>query len=228
MKKRFSVLLTLLLIMSLTFTSYAGQLYLVSGSSMSPTLHEGDVVSVNSSSYENGDMVVADTGNKKVIKRVEGSQLIGDNRQNTAVYDVNKVQVLGKAEKSNQAVNKSTLEKVYASGQVWNYGYTGGVQSVTLPAGKYKFEVWGAQGGTGTVTPGLGGNGGYSYGEINLAGGQTLYVYVGGQANQYVGGFNGGGNGGLCINNQHESGYALWRWWWRLNRYKNFVIESLY
>ena len=37
--------------------------------------------------------------------------------------------------------------------------YTGGIQAVTLNPGKYKLEVWGAQGGHYT-----GGKGGYSYG----------------------------------------------------------------
>ena len=31
--------------------------------------------------------------------------------------------------------------------QVLKYEYTGAARSVTLPAGTYKLEVWGAQGG---------------------------------------------------------------------------------
>lgn len=58
---------------------------------------------------------------------------------------------------------------------------------VTLPAGRYVFETWGAQGGNGA-----GGNGGYSKGEINLTESKTFQVYVGTSA-----GYNGGGNSRL-------------------------------
>ncbi|WCK57675.1 glycine rich domain-containing protein (plasmid) [Aneurinibacillus sp. Ricciae_BoGa-3] len=92
----------------------------------------------------------------------------------------------------------------HASGQVWNYGYTGGTQTFNPPySGKYKLEVWGAQGG-GRVDYSNGGKGGYSSGEIFLSQGDTLYINVGSQgenlrssgSSSYVrGGFNGGGEG---------------------------------
>lgn len=82
------------------------------------------------------------------------------------------------------------------------FNYTGGTQAFTVPVtGTYKLQVWGAQGGTGygngySVAGGLGG---YSYGNVSLSAGQTIYVVVGGQGggmgSQY-GGYNGGGNGG--------------------------------
>ncbi len=93
----------------------------------------------------------------------------------------------------------------------WSYGYTGGVQSFTVPAtGTYKLEVWGAQGGgAGSADTSdarkVGGKGGYSYGNVALAAGQTIYIVVGGQggygtqsnaAPGVAGGYNGGGNGG--------------------------------
>lgn len=73
------------------------------------------------------------------------------------------------------------------------FNYTGNVQSVTLDAGKYKLEVWGAQGAyqSGYTS----GYGGYSYGEITLDKKTTLYVTVGGQGSGTSGGYNGGGNG---------------------------------
>lgn len=101
-----------------------------------------------------------------------------------------------------------------AVGTVRNYGYTGGVQSVTLPAGTYKLETWGASGGTGGPasggTRGTGGLGGYSVGTLKLTSPTTLYIVVGGQGtssplSSYVsgtysgttytnsGGYNGGG-----------------------------------
>ena len=78
--------------------------------------------------------------------------------------------------------------------EIQNFAYTGAVQSVDLPAGKYKLEVWGAQGG-GTDSN-AGGKGGYSVGTVNLANSTKLYVYVGGQGSFDIktgAGFNGGG-----------------------------------
>ena len=68
-------------------------------------------------------------------------------------------------------------------------------------SGKYKLEVWGAQGGSasGEYT---GGYGGYSVGEIELNEGDKLYINVGavGQSNcntsSCAGGYNGGGSSG--------------------------------
>ena len=80
---------------------------------------------------------------------------------------------------------------LYSANQIIaNYGYTGGVQSFTVPAsctGTYKLEVWGAAGVT--TDRGDGGAGGYSVGYANLTGGQILYVVVGGMNS----GYNGGG-----------------------------------
>lgn len=55
--------------------------------------------------------------------------------------------------------------------------------------GKYRIELWGAEGASGTTATGFGG---YTSGEIDLIRGQKLYIYVG----QYGlnGGYNGGGN----------------------------------
>ena len=72
---------------------------------------------------------------------------------------------------------------------VYNYGYTGGVQSFTAPdAGTYRLEVWGAEGGSAGASSG---NGGYSKGEVELAKGQIIYICVGGNGSS--GGYNGGG-----------------------------------
>ena len=90
----------------------------------------------------------------------------------------------------------------------WNFGYTGGTQSFSVPAtGTYKLEVWGAQGGGGYK--GSGGAGGYSYGNASLTAGQVIYIVVGGQGTKpscssdtsdgpksVVSGYNGGGTGG--------------------------------
>lgn len=87
------------------------------------------------------------------------------------------------------------------NGQVLNYDYTGGVQSIMLPPGSYKLECWGAQGGYRSSAT-YGGKGGYSVGELTLNEETTLYVQVGrsgGYAGDSIyttetsGGYNGGG-----------------------------------
>lgn len=87
------------------------------------------------------------------------------------------------------------------NGQVLNYDYTGGVQSIILPPGSYKLECWGAQGGYRSSAT-YGGKGGYSVGELTLSEETMLYIQVGrsgGYAGDSVytietsGGYNGGG-----------------------------------
>lgn len=80
------------------------------------------------------------------------------------------------------------------------FNYTGNYQAFTVPhTGTYKLEVWGAEGGT--VDKGIGGKGGYAYGNKYLTQGETIYIYVGGKGTKgtsATGGWNGGGssNGG--------------------------------
>ncbi len=84
------------------------------------------------------------------------------------------------------------------------YEYVGKEQTFTAKlSGKYKLEVWGASGGT--MVEGTAGYGGYAVGEINLTQNQTLYVNVGGIPTGTIGGYNGGGNGGVG-NNQWNYG----------------------
>ena len=86
------------------------------------------------------------------------------------------------------------------------YGYTGECQTYTpiLSEKKYQMECWGAAGGRGVHTGGVGGSypcGGYTSGNIILTSYTPLYVYVGQRGNdaivdgQAAGGWNGGGNG---------------------------------
>lgn len=85
-----------------------------------------------------------------------------------------------------------------------DFSYTGAVQTKTLKAGVYKFEVWGAQGGNATYNgyTGTGGKGGYSVGTLVVDTDTQLYIMVGGQGTfnsgssaATTGGFNGGGTG---------------------------------
>lgn len=97
----------------------------------------------------------------------------------------------------------------------WVFEYNGSVQDFEAEqAGKYKLEVWGAQGGDGrewnhtAQVSGSGGNGGYTYGTYTVPNANYhLYVCIGGQGtwasstynstnNTPPGGYNGGGNGG--------------------------------
>lgn len=97
------------------------------------------------------------------------------------------------------AIDASTLSE----GDILNCPYSGAAVTVSLPEGKYKLEVWGAQGGT--YSSYYGGAGGYASGEIALAEETTtLYLYAGGQPATVTtnsssatspGGFNGGGAG---------------------------------
>lgn len=85
-------------------------------------------------------------------------------------------------------------------GTVYNFDYTGDVQSVELPPGRYKLQCWGAQGGTSYGdSDGVGSKGGYSEGVLTLTETTTLYVFVGGKGSRgsstslVNGGWNGGG-----------------------------------
>ena len=91
-----------------------------------------------------------------------------------------------------------------------SYNYSGTTQQFTATvSGYYKLEAWGAEGGTAVLPEDKtisanGGKGGYSYGTVYLAAGQTVYLAVGGEGgisdkrNVYFqsGGYNGGGQSG--------------------------------
>jgi hypothetical protein len=94
------------------------------------------------------------------------------------------------------------------AGMVTNYFYTGNVQTVTLPAGSYQIEAWGADGGTNPTNTGIAGKGGYSKGDITLQTATKLYIYVGGKGShsaQPLGGFN-SGNGTTKTNLANSTG----------------------
>lgn len=112
---------------------------------------------------------------------------------------------------SNIYFGSSAVKEVYfgsskvwpeglAVGTVFDFDYTGSVQSVDLPAGKYKLQCWGAQGGTSYESSNaVGSKGGYSEGILTLTSAKTLYVFVGGKGSRgsttslINGGWNGGG-----------------------------------
>ena len=98
-------------------------------------------------------------------------------------------------EYKNSEVSNPKTGKCDDAYAIRDFTYSGEGESFVVPkTGRYKIELWGAQGGEG-------GKGGYTSGEIDLTKGTTLYFYVGGkgptnatQANE--GGYNGGGYSG--------------------------------
>ena len=85
-----------------------------------------------------------------------------------------------------------------------DYEYSGEYITFTAPySGKYTFELWGAQGGTGYYsTQPDPGHGAYTKGLLTLDKGETFYIYVGGKgassangASIDAAGWNGGGAG---------------------------------
>ncbi len=126
----------------------------------------------------------------------------------------------GSGSKENVIVNNGStpVEACNASpGDVWLFNYLDETHETryhtfAIPCrGTYKFEVWGAQGGS--VDSYYGGKGGYSVGELPLTTADTLYIAVGGQGGKsgsgvVYGGYNGGGNGhgGTCNGNGNRWG----------------------
>ena len=105
---------------------------------------------------------------------------------------------------NNKVTRSATCTFTFMQG-VYAYNYIGGVQTFTAPIkGKYKVELWGAQGST-VASSYPGGKGSYTSGNISLNLNTNLYVYVGQGGTRYNGTnkrdiFNGGGNGNFwCI-----------------------------
>ena len=105
--------------------------------------------------------------------------------------------VTGKSFTCKLKLNKiSRTEKVYTGPTEWNYDYTGGEQTFTVPTtGTYKLETWGAQGYSVNSTF-FGGYGGYSVGFVQLKNNTNLYIYVGQNGPGGYGNFTSYPNGG--------------------------------
>lgn len=89
-----------------------------------------------------------------------------------------------------------TLSAQWYTAAATNFGYTGGIQTWTVPVtGLYLLKTYGAKGGS-NPWGANGGNGGYAYRHVQLNAGQTIYIVCGGcPGNNQAGGYNGGGNG---------------------------------
>lgn len=141
-------------------------------------------------------------GNGSISVASDENDLFEDREQSFGI-----VTTAGTPEKAVSILVKQK-GKTYPVGEVFNFTYTGSVQQVTLPKGKYKLQCWGAAGGDVTGTYATGGSkGGYSEGIITLTETTTFYIFVGGQGTSYTssasqtsttvinGGWNGGGAG---------------------------------
>ena len=138
----------------------------------------------------------------------EGWIPLGWNQSSTATTSVWDV---------DTARNVTTNETWYAITTdfptISNFPFTGLPQTVTIPAGTWRLETWGAQGGNGRA---IGGRGGYAAGTITLLEATDLIINVGGQGSStnvmapnavvIPGGFNGGGNGFGGGNRNDHSG----------------------
>ncbi|MCH5163321.1 MAG: hypothetical protein J1G38_07565 [Clostridiales bacterium] len=113
-----------------------------------------------------------------------------------------------------------TASGAIINNDVINMQYCGGVYTIVLPKGTYKFEVWGAQGGNAAnnmYKGGYGGKGGYGVGGYVVTGNSaTVYVIVGQQGYSYgstikhgaAGGFGAGGGGAHPWGSGNSSGGA--------------------
>ena len=97
---------------------------------------------------------------------------------------------------NNYDISEITSSTKLAIGDVINIPYSGAAKSIKLPAGKYRLQCWGAQGGYRSSSSQ--GKGGYAIGTLTLTRPTNIYVYVGGsgQTGKTAGGFNGGGKRG--------------------------------
>lgn len=93
-----------------------------------------------------------------------------------------------------------SMPATLAVGDILNCPYSGDKVSIFLPAGKYKLECWGAQGGY-RSSASYGGKGGYSKGTLVTESDIDVFLYAGGAGGSgnfgsngvKPGGFNGGG-----------------------------------
>ena len=121
-----------------------------------------------------------------------------DNDIGTARSQTITVETVGGAVVQNLTVSQAACP--FPVGDVKSYSYVGDKQTVLLPAGTYKLQCWGAQGGSnGTnssygITAKAGGKGGYSEGVLTLSTPTEVEINVGGQGSASAGGFNGGGS----------------------------------
>lgn len=145
----------------------------------------------------------AGSGNITLTYTGQGSGPVSVKSDANDLYEERVQSVSIKTTAGSPTVTKTVTIRQAAKSLDWtvkNFNYTGGVQSIELPKGKYKLQCWGAQGGTSYgYSNGVGSKGGYSEGVLTLTETTTLYVFVGGKGSNgsstslVNGGWNGGG-----------------------------------
>ena len=102
-----------------------------------------------------------------------------------------------KSYNNNISLNREIVDRA-KDDLVYNYTYfdAGACTLYTVPAtGRYRIELWGADGGSANSGLVSGGRGAYTSGIINLFSNDVLYFCVGKTSTDTTGGYNGGGNG---------------------------------
>jgi hypothetical protein len=145
----------------------------------------------------------AGSGNITLTYTGQGNGSVSVKSDANDLYDERVKSITIQTSNGSPQVTKTVTIKQAGKSLGWttkNFEYTGGVQSIELPKGKYKLQCWGAQGGTSYgSSSGVGSKGGYSEGVLTLTETTTLYVFVGGKGSNgsstslVNGGWNGGG-----------------------------------
>ena len=140
--------------------------------------------------------------NKKVLEEVESNSNYANAKTNsTENVSLNPLENTAKKGNGYAIITYIGNEDTCDVTTPYEYDYKGlEVKFKTPCTGKYKLEVWGAQGGRYDYYEG--GYGAYSKGEINLTENEILYINVGGQGSSTtniansisLGGYNGGGD----------------------------------
>ena len=113
--------------------------------------------------------------------KVNGKEVSGINntKDEFTINDVNgdvSVDVINDSTEYDTETYLECIKEDENVGKVWNYDYTGGEQTFTVPTtGTYKLETWGAQGYSVNSTY-FGGYGGYSVGFVQLKNNTNLYI----------------------------------------------------
>ena len=165
----------------------------------------GETVSWTGKYFTNTKMI---DGTGYEWTKVKGEYIKMPNKSGSGEVDGNegngyaKISLVTPIYKSEETRNKEIAEL----NTYWSYGAAVNYQTFTAPAnGTYRFELWGAQGGS--INTYLGGLGAYTKGDIYLEKGTKLYFYVGHQGTKN-GSWNGGGSGYASAINTSGGGGA--------------------
>ena len=150
-------------------------------------------------------------GNSKLTKKIMycyNCQTSNDENTKTISVQCKNSNPLDKCAKIDNGYAKITYVNINNNSNEYEFNSINDIETFVVPkTGRYKLEVWGAQGGDGKTSMDYnqkGGYGGYSKGEVYLKENDKLYVVVGEQGKTgigdgksrvtVIGGYNGGAN----------------------------------